>query len=113
LGKAMITDYDPIAEQYRRAKQQPRRAYVEAYSLLELIGDVRAKSVADLACGEGFYTRLVRQLGAGKVVGVDLSEGMIALARGQEARQQLGIDYQVGDAKRPQLAAAHDLVIAA
>jgi toxoflavin synthase len=43
-------------------------------------------SVLDLACGEGFYTRLLRQTGAGRVVGVDLSAGMIALARQEEAR---------------------------
>ena len=35
----MITDYDPIAEQYRRSKQQPWRGYIESCSLLELIGE--------------------------------------------------------------------------
>ncbi len=30
----MTTDYDPIAEQYQRAKQQPWRTYVECFTLL-------------------------------------------------------------------------------
>src|SRR5262249_18420 len=30
--------------------------------------------VIDIACGEGFYTRMIRQRGAVKVTGVDLSE---------------------------------------
>ena len=35
----MTTNYDPIAELYRRAKQQPWRAYIEAFTLVALIGD--------------------------------------------------------------------------
>jgi hypothetical protein len=35
----MTTDYDPIADQYRRAKQQPWRGCLESSSVLALIGD--------------------------------------------------------------------------
>lgn len=109
----MTTDYNPIAEQYQRSKQQPWRIHVESFTFMALIGDLAGKAVLDVACGEGFYTRQLRRLGAARVVGVDLSEGMIALARKQEARQPLGIDYQVGDAKCLTLPATYDLVIAA
>jgi toxoflavin synthase len=95
----MTTDYDPIAEQYKRSKQQPWRTYIEAITLMELIGDPAGKAVVDIACGEGFYTRFLRQRGAGKVIGVDLSECMIGLAKAQEAKQRLGIDYVVGDGR--------------
>ncbi len=54
-------------------------------------------SVLDLACGEGHYTRLLKQGGADRVSGVDLSPRMIALAREAEQREPLGIDYLVGD----------------
>jgi hypothetical protein len=30
------------------------------YTFLRLIGDLRGKSVLDLACGEGYYTRELR-----------------------------------------------------
>src|SRR5258705_11230405 len=53
----MTTNYDPIAEQYKRSKQQPWRAHVEAFTLMTLIGDPAGKAVIDFACGEGFYTR--------------------------------------------------------
>jgi ubiquinone/menaquinone biosynthesis C-methylase UbiE len=109
----MTTNYDPIAEQYKRSKQQPWRTHIESFSLLELVGDPSGQSAADLACGEGFYSRLLRQQGAAKVVGVDLSERMIELARAQEAEHGLGIDYLVGDAKDLRLPAEYDLVIAA
>jgi hypothetical protein len=35
----MTTDYDPIAEQYKRSKLQPWRTYIEAFTLMDLIGD--------------------------------------------------------------------------
>lgn len=109
----MTTDYDPIAEQYRRAKQQPWRAHVEAFTLMGLIGDVAGQSVIDIACGEGFYTRMIRTLGAARVLGVDLSEKMIGLARATEAEQGLGIEYQVGDGRALPVGREFDLAVAA
>ena len=73
----MSTDYDAVAKEYKRSKLAPWRTYIERYSLLKLLGKVRGKSVLDLACGEGFCSRLVRERGAARVVGVDLSSGMI------------------------------------
>jgi toxoflavin synthase len=96
----MHTDYDGIAAEYKRAKQQPWRMHVEHHTLFELLGDLSGKSVLDLACGEGFLTRFIKQAGASRVLGVDLSDGMIALAREQEARSPLGIEYRVQDAGR-------------
>jgi ubiquinone/menaquinone biosynthesis C-methylase UbiE len=109
----MTTDYDPIAEQYKQSKQQPWRTYIEAFSLMGLIGDPTGKSVLDVACGEGFYTRMIRQKGARKVTGVDLSEGMIQLARKQETALRQGIEYLVGDARQLALAEKYDLVVSA
>jgi SAM-dependent methyltransferase len=96
----MATDYDGIATEYTRAKLQPWREYVECHTLFKLIGDVTGKAVIDLACGEGFYTRRLRQHGAARAVGVDISHGMIDLARGAEARDPLGVEYVVRDVKQ-------------
>lgn len=109
----MSTNYDPIAEQYKRAKEQPWRCFVESFTLLELTGDPTGLSVMDLACGEGFYSRMLRQQGARSVLGVDLSAGMIQLAREQETRQRLGVEYNVGDARSLNPANKVDLVVAA
>lgn len=109
----MTTNYDPIADQYRRAKQQPWRGYLESFSLLELIGDPTGLHVLDLACGEGFYTRLLRQRGAARLLGVDLSAEMIALARAQESVHGLGIEYRIGDAREVPWQGECDLVVAA
>ncbi len=44
-GLNVTTNYDPIAEQYKRSKQQSWRSYIEAFGLLQRIG--RLKSSAD------------------------------------------------------------------
>src|SRR5438093_11706216 len=109
----MTTNYDAIAAEYQRAKQQPWRLHLEHFTLFTLLGDLRGKSVLDLACGEGFYTRFIKQRGAARVVGVDRSAGMIALARREEARHRLGIDYRVHDVKHLALAETFDVIAAA
>ena len=48
----MTTNCDPIAEQYKRSKQQPWRIYIEAFTLMELIGDPHGKLVVDIGCGD-------------------------------------------------------------
>jgi 2-polyprenyl-3-methyl-5-hydroxy-6-metoxy-1,4-benzoquinol methylase len=109
----MTTDYDQIASEYKQAKQHPWRYFIERYTFLQLIGDVEGMSVLDLACGEGWYTRELRRRGAARVVGVDLSEGMIELARQEEARGPLGIEYRVQDARLADGGERFDLVVAA
>lgn len=109
----MATDYDAIAGEYQAAKLQPWRTHVERHTLLKLTGDVRGARTLDLACGEGYYTRLLRRLGAEPIVGVDLSPGMIDLARAQEAAEPLGIRYLVADARAVAERPPPDLVFAA
>ena len=109
----MTTNYDSIAEQYKRAKEQPWRSHVESFTLMQLIGDPSGLSVMDLACGEGFYTRMIHGRGASRVTGVDLSRGMIDLARQQEAGQQRGIHYEVADARSLKPTEQVDLAVAA
>jgi ubiquinone/menaquinone biosynthesis C-methylase UbiE len=109
----MTTNYDPIAEQYKQAKRHPWRRHVEHYTLFELLGDLHGAAVLDLACGEGFITRFLKQAGAGRVLGVDLSAAMIDLGRAEEEAHPLGIDYIVHDAQSLRLPETFDLVTAA
>ena len=109
----MTTDYDGIAAEYKRAKQQPWRMHVEYHTLFGLAGDLAGRSVLDLACGEGFHTRFIRRNGAAEAVGVDLSQGMVDLAMEEERRAPLGITYLQGDAAELDLGRTFDLVMAA
>lgn len=109
----MKTNYDLIASEYKRAKQQPWRMHIEHFTLFGLVGDLKGKTVLDLACGEGFHTRYLKSNGAARVVGVDISEKMIELARNEEKANPLGIEYVVCDAKELALEETFDLVFAA
>jgi toxoflavin synthase len=109
----MTTDYDPIAEEYQRAKQHPWRQHVEAFTLFRLLPDLAGKAVVDIACGEGYYTRKLRARGASRVLGVDVSPRMIELARQQEAQRPLGVDYVVADGRALAFTGEFDIAFAA
>lgn len=105
-------EYDDIAADYAASKQLPYRVVVEAPTLFTLAGDVRGKTILDLPCGDGTYSRAFARRGAASVLGVDLSSGMVERARMSESEAPLGIRYQVGDAASLGTLAAFDLVVA-
>ncbi len=109
----MSTNYDQIAKEYQASKLQPWRTHIERHTLLRLTGKVAGLRALDLACGEGYYTRLLRRLGAGPVTGIDLSQGMIDLARAQEATEPLDVQYEAADARNVDQRQGNDLVFAA
>ena len=63
----------------------------------KLIGDIKGLTVLDLACGEGYNTRILAKKGA-KVTGIDFSPRQIELAKQEEKKEKLGIKYLVMDA---------------
>jgi ubiquinone/menaquinone biosynthesis C-methylase UbiE len=103
--------YDRIAEEYQQAKRLPFFEVIE-YSLFVFLGDIRGRSVLDLACGEGFNTRRLKAIGAARAVGVDISTEMIRLAREQEEREPLGIEYRVSAAQELPIIDQFDAVTA-
>ena len=107
-----MTQYDAIASDYRDSKHLPFRRFVERYTFFRMLGDVRGRTVLDLACGDGFYARLLMRADAAAVVGVDISEEMIRLAREEERRRPLVCEYRHGDAARFEPDEAVDLVVA-
>jgi ubiquinone/menaquinone biosynthesis C-methylase UbiE len=109
----MTTDYNQIAREYQASKLQPWRTHIERFTLLQLLGPIAGLHTVDLACGEGYYTRLLRRLGAGPIRGIDLSSKMIELAREQEQSDPLSIEYVVGDARDMDYEGSLDLVFAA
>ena len=90
-------EYDRISHHYQDSKRLPFRRHVEAYSMLGLLPDLAGRSVVDLACGEGIYTRALMRAGAARVAGVDVSPQMIALGEQAEAAEPLGVRYVVAD----------------
>ncbi len=79
------------AEQVRRGADVARE-WLNNPAFLTFVGDLRGQRVLDAGCGEGYNTRILARRGA-RMTGADLSERMIALARDEERREPLGIDY--------------------
>lgn len=108
----MAAPYDEIAHSYKElVRDMPTRDMLE-FAFQQRVGDVTGTSVLDLACGAGTYTRSYRARGATRVVGLDISESMIALARKDEQAEPREIEYVVGDAREPGKLGDFDLVTA-
>ncbi|MGH7038053.1 MAG: class I SAM-dependent methyltransferase, partial [Stellaceae bacterium] len=54
-------------------------------TLRALIPDLRDRAVLDLGCGFGWFCRWARQAGAASVLGIDVSEKMLARAKTETA----------------------------
>jgi ubiquinone/menaquinone biosynthesis C-methylase UbiE len=67
-----------------------RKAVFERYAItFERAGDVTGKNVLDVGCGSGVYSVDFARRGARRVVGVDFSENMLALARGEAEQHRV------------------------
>jgi SAM-dependent methyltransferase len=64
-------------------------------ALQAMLPDVRGRRVVDLGCGFGWFCRWAREQGAADVLGVDVSEKMLARAR--SALADPAITYARGD----------------
>jgi ubiquinone/menaquinone biosynthesis C-methylase UbiE len=93
-----VAQYDSIALDYQRISAAVPLRDAEWHSLRVRLGDLTGLSVLDLACGDGMGTRLLKDWGAGRVVGVDISPQMIALAQQREETEPTGIEYRVANA---------------
>ncbi|HJZ46733.1 MAG TPA: class I SAM-dependent methyltransferase [Roseiflexaceae bacterium] len=92
--------YDAVADFYEQFAPDLYEA-PPMVALLRLIGDVTGLQLLDLACGHG---RLARELArrGGRVVGVDISEALLAKARAREAASPLQISYVHADVATPE-----------
>ncbi len=81
-GVQYRTDANLAARQSIYSYQEPRIDL--AATVLDLAGLSGAETIADIGCGNGMYlTELARRGHAGRLIGADLSAGMLATARGR------------------------------
>src|SRR5262245_57778443 len=104
--------YDHIGSKYDEYARTATLKRAESYTFFRMVGELTGKRVLDLACGFGFYTRLLKQRGAMQVIGVDISPEMVRLARAKEQEEPTGVEYCVGDATALPVLGAFDLVTA-
>lgn len=103
--------YDSIGRNYVQ-KINPTKKYALPSTLLSLSGDVLGKTVLDLACGEGYFTRILAKQHPKKIIGVDISSEMISMAKATEAKNPLGIEYLTQDVLSLSLPEKFDIITA-
>jgi len=92
--------YNKYAEDYHKkilSKDNVWHKYIEKPAIISLFKDeIKRKNVLDLGCGSGPFVKKLFSLGAKNVKGIDLSEGLIVIAR----RENPHVEFRVGDAKK-------------
>ncbi len=101
-----------LAEDYtsKRRTEHPHNSSCYETWLKEVGFQLKGKRILDMACGAGFSSRKLAELGA-SVHGIDISFEMIAQAREIEVLvYPLGITYQIADASQLDLERTFDIV---
>ena len=101
--------YDNIAEDY--AVSTTNFTFRNSFMLpafWSTVGDVKGRTILDLACGTGPISHEFVKKGAQQVIGVDVSEAMVTLA--QETFQHPKLEFKVGNAKSFRAGKEFDLV---
>ncbi|MBT4651705.1 class I SAM-dependent methyltransferase [Candidatus Woesearchaeota archaeon] len=75
-----MAQYDHIAEAYNQMRGRIK-SYVNTPTLVHVVGNIQGKEVLDAGCGAGYFTRVLAEQNPKKIIGADVSEKMIALAR--------------------------------
>lgn len=108
-------NYNILAESYHKIRTNKKtngwfyNEWLEMPTTLKLLGKVKGKTILDMGCGTGLYTRILKRRGA-KVCGIDISEGMLTIAR----REVPGVEFVHGTAEKlPYKNKSFDIVLAA
>ncbi|MFA5926531.1 MAG: methyltransferase domain-containing protein [Parcubacteria group bacterium] len=84
------------AEYARLAEVDPNKQHVQYPEALRLMGDLNEKTVLDIGCGNGTFTRMMAEQGA-FVTAYDPSPEQIKAAKQAPGTDKLNINYHVAD----------------
>ena len=93
--------YNKAAEQYHKhlsdSKANFYHQHIEKPAMISILKTiVKNKDVLDLGCGSGVFTKKIRSMGTKSIVGLDLSNGLIDIAK----RENPKIKFHVGNATK-------------
>jgi 2-polyprenyl-3-methyl-5-hydroxy-6-metoxy-1,4-benzoquinol methylase len=91
----MPASWDEVATDYHKTVGETGDSYHRTYVnpvIFEILGNIKDLSILDLACGQGYLSRMLARMGA-SVVGIDLSEKMLEIAHASESSEPLGVRY--------------------
>lgn len=101
---------ESLVKQYSQKREQFNETDKILFDAIDSVG-VIDKSVLDLGCGDGRHSQLIKEMGASNVLGVDVNEKMIELAR-ENNKYPDGVSFTVADGKKiPVSDACVDVVV--
>jgi len=89
--------YDATADRWARTEPSSLSDFTGRPAVFELVGSLQGVDVLDAGCGEGYCSRVLAGRGPRRLVGIDVSDEMIARAKAEEVRLAQGIRFEVGD----------------
>ena len=95
--KPVATSWGGVADWYDNHLEEKEDTYhtkVIFPNLLRVLGDVKDKKVLDLACGQGIFSRILKNEKA-DVAGVDIAKELIEIAEKKNREQHISIHYFV------------------
>lgn len=104
---AVATDFDRIAAALEAEVRERRLTRAEQFLLRQV--PPQAKTALDAGCGDGMLTRALATRGI-RTLGVDVSPGMIALARRRSGENSF-IEYRLADIMSSDALGQFDVVI--
>jgi SAM-dependent methyltransferase len=107
--KSTDLQYDDIAEEYSKMLV-PTKEHILVPTFMYLIQDIGSKSVIDLGCGSGFFTRIFADKFPSEISGMDISKKLVQIAKEIEDENPTGINYFVGDVLNPPIKRKFDFV---
>jgi len=92
-------EYTPeLAKDYSQKREAWAGTDKKVMEALDSLG-VSGKKIVDLGCGEGSHAKMIKDMGADSVIGVDISEGMVAVAEEKIGKNSEDINFIVADGK--------------
>ena len=88
-----FSDPDPALEQYPTPASVAAEIVYDAY----MVGDIGGMKVMDLGCGTGMFSVAAALMGASSVIGYDVSESALSLARSTAETMGLDIEFRLSD----------------
>lgn len=107
-----IKEYEAVADAYQESMRLPFRDAIEQHTLMATLGDVAGAKALDMACGDGYYTRLLKRAGAAEATGIDVSAEMVRRAEELEKRDPLGCVYRQSEVAEFEPPEPADVIVA-
>jgi 2-polyprenyl-3-methyl-5-hydroxy-6-metoxy-1,4-benzoquinol methylase len=99
-----MTQWNQVANEYNALVGEAGDIYHSTYInpvILKILGNIKSKKILDLACGQGYFSRILVKRGAA-VTGIDNSDELLEIAKAKENKKSICLEYFCRDSAKLQ-----------